>query len=231
MEIIDVYRVANRSPSAQSEPYTGQMLTTWLSVAAICTLGAMSPGPSLAVVLRHTLRGGRRHGCTAAVAHSIGIGIYAFLAISGLAVLITASPTIFRLFQWAGAAYLAWLGIKGLLAKLDSKGTVAPTGTTVAATLGAARDGFLVAFLNPKIAVFLIALFSQVVGADTSWPERILYAGTAWLIDMLWYLLVATVFSNPRWLQSLQRNAVWFERAFGVILLALAGRLIIEAIA
>jgi threonine/homoserine/homoserine lactone efflux protein len=207
------------------------MLTTWLSVAAICTLGAMSPGPSLAVVLRHTLRGGRSQGCAAAVAHSIGIGIYALLAISGLAVLITASPAIFSAFQWVGAAYLAWLGIKGLLAKPVPEGELAPPGGTAAATMSAVRDGFLVAFLNPKIAVFLIALFSQVVGADTSWPERSLYAGTAWLIDMLWYLLVATLFSNPRWLQSLQRNAVWFERAFGVILLALAGRLIIEVIA
>lgn len=203
------------------------MLTTWLSVAAICTLGAMSPGPSLAVVLRHTLRGGRRHGCTAAIAHSIGIGIYAFLAISGLAVLITASPVVFRAFQWAGAAYLAWLGIKGLLAKPAADGELAPP----AATAGAARDGFLVAFLNPKIAVFLIALFSQVVGTDTTWAERTLYAATAWLIDMVWYVLVATMFSSPRWLKSLQRNAVWFERAFGVILLALAGRLIVEVVA
>lgn len=203
------------------------MLTTWISVAAICTLGAMSPGPSLAVVLRHTLRGGRLHGCTAAIAHSIGIGLYALLAISGLAVLITASPEVFRTFQWAGAAYLAWLGIRGLTARPHGEGElVTPGGTT-----SAARDGFLIAFLNPKIAVFLIALFSQVVGADTSWLERSVYATTAWLIDMLWYLLVAWLFSNPVWLGALQRNAVWFERAFGVVLLALAGRLLIETLA
>lgn len=202
------------------------MLTTWLAVVAICTLGAMSPGPSLAVVLRHTLRGGRVHGCVAAVAHSIGIGIYALLAMSGLAVLITASPSVFRTFQWAGAAYLAWIGIQGLMARPAPDGELVPPG----ATSGAARDGFLVAFLNPKIAVFLIALFSQVVGSDTSWLERGIYAATAWLIDMLWYLLVAWLFSSPRWLTALQRNAVWFERAFGVVLLALAARLVLETV-
>lgn len=202
------------------------MFATWLSVATICILGAVSPGPSLAVVLRHTLMGGRTNGCIAAIAHSVGIGLYALLALSGLAILITASPEVFRVFQWAGAAYLVWLGIKGLMASAHGRNSIEKRGTTS----GAIRDGFLVAFLNPKIAVFLIALFSQVIGVDTSWPERFLYATTAWLIDMLWYLVVAWLFSNPRWLESLQRRAVWFERAFGLVLLALAARLVYETI-
>ena len=202
------------------------MLTTWLSVVAVCTLGAMSPGPSLAVVLRHTLHGGRAHGCAAAIAHSVGIGLYALLAISGLAVLITASPALFRAFQWVGAAYLAWLGFKGLMAKPAVDGAIETPGSTGSAV----RDGFLVAFLNPKIAVFLVALFSQVVGINTTWPEKGLYAGTAWLIDMLWYLLVAWLFSSPRWLHALRLRAVWFERAFGVVLLALAARLVVETL-
>lgn len=202
------------------------MLATWLSVLTICILGAMTPGQSLAIVLRHTLMGGRAHGCAAAVAHSIGIGLYALLAMSGLAVIITASPEVFLAFQWAGAAYLAWMGIKGLLARPASDDSFLQEGRTT----GAVRDGFLVAFLNPKIAVFLIALFSQVVGTDTTWLERALYATTVWLVDMAWYLLVAWLFSNPRWLRSLQRNAVWFERAFGLVLLALAARLVFETL-
>ena len=42
--------------------------------------------------------------------------------------------------------------------------------------------------------------------------------------------MVAWLFSSPRWLGSLQRNAVWFERAFGVVLLALAARLVVETL-
>jgi threonine/homoserine/homoserine lactone efflux protein len=202
------------------------MFTTWLTVLSICVLGAMSPGPSLAVVLRHTLGGGRVHGCLAALAHGAGVGLYALLSISGLAVLITASPAVFRAFQWAGAAYLAWLGIRGLLAKAPPHEAPA----AVARGSGAARDGFLIAFLNPKIAVFLIALFSQVIGSDTPWSARALYAGTAWLTDTAWYLLVAWLFSTPRWLDRLRRNAVWFERLFGLVLLGLAGRLVFETL-
>ncbi len=202
------------------------LLGTWLTVLSICVLGAMSPGPSLALVLRHTLAGGRRNGALAAVSHGAGVGIYALAAISGLAVLFTASPALFRAFEWAGAAYLAWLGLRGLLAK---PAAAAEPGTA-ATGRSAARDGFLIAFLNPKIAVFFIALFAQVIGPDTPWAARLLYAGTAWFIDTTWYLLVAWMFSVPRWLQRLQRNAVWFERAFGVVLLLLAGRLLLETL-
>lgn len=201
-------------------------LATWLTVVAICSLGAMSPGPSLAVVLRHTLAGGRRNGCVAALMHSLGVGFYALLCISGLAFLVIASPTVFTVFQWGGAAYLAWLGLRGLTAKPGTAGQLPEAPTTVSA----ARDGFAIAFLNPKIAVFFIALFSQVVGAHTTWPARLGYALTALVIDGSWYLLVAWLFSTPRWLARLQARAVWFERLFGIILLALAARLIVATL-
>jgi threonine/homoserine/homoserine lactone efflux protein len=202
---------------------------TWLTVASICALGAMSPGPSLAVVLRHALKGGRRDGSITAITHGLGIGLYALLCISGLAILITAHEGIYRGFQLAGAIYLIWLGIQGLRSKRPE---ITETGEPGAQTtgLGPARDGFLIVFLNPKVAVFFIALFSQVIGPETSWPERGLYAGTAWFIDTAWYLIVAFMVTHQRWLGTLQKHSVWFDRVFGVVLILLAGRLLLETL-
>ena len=197
-------------------------ITIWLTVVSICLLGAMSPGPSLAVILQQTLQGGRKSGLVAAVSHGFGIGIYALLCISGIAVMITTSPMLFTALQWLGAAYLIWIGSKGLLARAGAN-----TSQQQAPTTGsAARNGFLVVFLNPKVAVFFIALFSQVIGSDTSWLQKLIYAATAMFIDMAWYAIVAWSFSNPRWLGRLQRNTVWIERSFGVVLIALAMRLL-----
>ena len=193
----------------------------WLTVVSICLLGAMSPGPSLAVVLQQTLRGGRETGLVAALTHGLGIGLYALLCISGIAVMITASPILFTTLQWFGAGYLIWIGIKGLRAQKKTDATLANPPSTGSA----ARDGFLVVFLNPKVAVFFIALFSQVIGSETTWLEKLAYAATAMFIDMGWYMIVAWSFSNPRWLERLQQNVVWLERAFGVVLIALAIRL------
>ncbi len=201
-------------------------LATWLTVVSICALGAMSPGPSLAVVLRHTVAGGRGAGALVGVAHGAGVGLYSFASISGIGLLLTTSPRVFQVFEWAGALYLAWLGLRGLMARphADDRPPVTRGGAS------AVRDGFLVVFLNPKVAVFFLALFSQVIGPDTALGVRLAYAATAWVIDTAWYVLVAWVFSSPAWLQSLRRNSVWFERVFGVILLGLAGRLLLEAL-
>lgn len=192
-------------------------------MVTICLLGAMSPGPSLAVVLKQTLSGGRETGVVTAVTHGLGIGLYALLCISGIAVVIITSQLLYSALQWGGAGYLVWLGIKGLRAQAAPDAALADPPTTGSA----ARDGFLIVFLNPKIAVFFIALFSQVIGIETSWMEKLAYAATAMSIDMGWYLVVAWSFSNPRWLGRLQRNVVWLERIFGVVLIALAVRLLL----
>ena len=200
-------------------------IAIWLTVVSICLLGAMSPGPSLAVILKQTLSGGRKTGLIAATTHGLGIGLYALLCISGIAVMITTSQALFTALQWGGAAYLVWMGINGLRASAAPDAALADPPTTSSA----ARDGFFVVFLNPKIAVFFIALFSQVIGTDTSWLGKLAYASTAMFIDMAWYMIVAWSFSSSRWLGTLQRNVVLLERVFGVILIALAVRLVVGA--
>ncbi|GAM61616.1 lysine exporter protein precursor [Vibrio ishigakensis] len=92
-------------------------VSIWLSLLGICILGAMSPGPSLAVVTKHTLSSGRLHGLTTAWSHSLGIGAYALATLYGLALLIEKSPQVFEIITYLGAAYLAYLGFKALTSK------------------------------------------------------------------------------------------------------------------
>lgn len=92
-------------------------ITIWFSLLAICLLGAMSPGPSLAMIAKHSLAGGRMNGLIAAWAHAAGIGIYAFATIIGLAVVLEQSPMLFKGISLAGAAYLAYLGVNALRSK------------------------------------------------------------------------------------------------------------------
>ncbi len=137
----------------------------WLSLAAICAMGAMSPGPSLALVLRHTLGGGRLPGMTAALFHALGVGFYALLTVWGLGALITRSPEVFQLITWCGAAYLAWLGIKALRAGREGDIRANAVATT---SRQAAKEGVLVALGNPKLIIFFVALLSQFVTPDMS---------------------------------------------------------------
>ncbi len=121
-------------------------LTVWLSLALVCALGAMSPGPSLVVMVRHSLAGGRLHGIVAAWAHALGVGLYAVLTLLGLAVILKESPTVFSFITYAGAAYLAWLGVKSLRAKGGVAAKLEKGEKTT--LLEAARDGAMISVLN-----------------------------------------------------------------------------------
>ena len=68
--------------------------SAWVALAAVFTLGAMSPGPSLAVVLRNTISGGRSQGVFTGIGHGIGFGIYAFLAALGIATALSTNENV-----------------------------------------------------------------------------------------------------------------------------------------
>lgn len=196
-------------------------LSLWLSLAAVCTLGAMSPGPSLALILRHTLDGGRVPGVVAGLSHALGVGLYALLTVWGLGTLIVRFPMLFQAITWAGAAYLAWLGLQALRAGRVGALSTATTTTTPGQ---AAREGMLVALGNPKLILFFIALLSQFVTPEMSIGARAVIVLTAMIIDGGWYVLVAISLSHSRVLPWLQARAHWINRATGVLLLALALR-------
>lgn len=196
---------------------------SWLSLAGICALGAMSPGPSLIIVLRNAAAGPLQ-GAVCAIAHGVAIGLYALLTALGLALVVTQTPALFQGLQWAGALLLIYIGWQALTSPAG------PTPTSQdgkpQSLLAAASQGFSIALFNPKVALFFGALFSQFVHEDQSLTVKLAMAGIAAGIDTLWYLLVtyAVTTGHQRginlgpWGQRLQK-------LFGAILLALAARL------
>lgn len=193
----------------------------WLSLAAICTVGAMSPGPSLALVLRHTLGGGRLPGVTAGLFHALGVGFYALLTVLGLGALMARFPLLFEIVSIGGAVYLAWLGVKALRA---GKAAALTPETAVTTRRQAAREGVLVALANPKLILFFVALLSQFVNPEMSVAARAIIVVTAMVIDASWYVLVAVALSQSRVLEWLRARSHWINRITGVMLIGLALR-------
>ncbi|MDV5172476.1 LysE family translocator [Photobacterium rosenbergii] len=199
----------------------------WLSLLMICMLGAMSPGPSLAVVAKHSLAGGRLHGVVTSWAHASGVGVYALVTLLGLAVVLKQSPTLFSVITYAGAAYLAYLGVNALRSKGGVAAKLAAGQST--SLVEAARDGAMISLLNPKLALFFLALFSQFVAVGTELSSRAIIVATPLLVDGLWYTLIAFVLSNPKVLEKLRTKAQLIDRLSGVVLILLAMRVIIQA--
>ncbi len=191
----------------------------WLSLFTVCLLGAMSPGPSLAVVMNAALRSGTGAGYACALGHGSGVGLYGLLTVSGLALVITRSPGLFLALQLAGALYLLYLGYRSLLAGgiEDLRGIAGDTRDA-----RPALDGFLIAFLNPKLAIFMLALFSQFLRPGAGFVEKGVMVATVGLTDAGWYSLMVALMTRKAFFEVLQRNARLIDRAFGCILILLA---------
>ncbi|MDG1751662.1 MAG: LysE family translocator [Thalassotalea sp.] len=202
----------------------------WLSLALICVMGALSPGPSLAVVVKNTLFGGSKQGYATAISHGFGVALYAALTALGIGVVIVQSPVLFSFIQYAGAAFLVYLGIKALMSKkqnLDFQENESIDEVNKQ-TINGWRDGFLIAFLNPKLAIFFLALFSQFVDANASYQQKIIMVSTVGIIDTLWYLIVAFMFSRGPVLEKLKRNSHIIDKITGSFLILLAARIIVN---
>lgn len=192
----------------------------WVAIAAVCATGAASPGPSLAVVIRNTARGGRLQGVLTGLGHGIGVGIYAFGAVVGISAVVARTEGLQRGIELAGAAFLIWMGVQAL------RHAGAPAEAEVVGGRRGFVEGFLVAFLNPKIAVFFLALLGAFLPVDAGTGERAGVAALAMFIDAGWYMLAAAVLAGIGGADWLARNGTWMDRVLGVTLLGAAALLV-----
>ncbi len=136
-------------------------------VTAVFVLNA-TPGVDFLLTVSRTLQGGARAGVAAALGITVGCVAHILAAAFGLAALLAVHSGAFRLIQWAGAAYLAWLGI-GMLhqAWRGAAAQAAMGGTAQRPWWTDFRAGLLTNLLNPKIAIFFLAFVPQFVPADS----------------------------------------------------------------
>ncbi len=198
-------------------------------IVLILCMGAVSPGPSLVVLLRNTIEGGRGRGVACAIGHGIGFGIYAFVAISGISELKAAGGgQMTTALEVSGGGFLLWLAYVMLRAREENtlEDEIEQVDDIASKARVAERrgfvEGFLIAFLNPKILAFQMAVFSQFVQPDFTWMERGIVATIAMCIDGGWYLLVALAITGTPLLVALQDNRNAVEKIMGGLLAALA---------
>ncbi|MGE6171048.1 LysE family translocator, partial [Aeromonas media] len=144
----------------------------------------------------------------------------------GLPLRIPQPPLLFDRTRSGAPASLAWPGFKALRAR-PASGDAADETVHGARGRQGAFEGFMVAFLNPQLAIFFIALFSQFVHADTGWREGSIMMLTAGGIDALWYVLVALVLSRGPVLAWLKAKSFVIDKVSGLVLLGLALKVVI----
>ena len=189
---------------------------TAISAAAVMfILGATSPGPSLAVVLRNTMIGGRSRGLACAIGHGIGFGFYAVTVVFGLVIIMENNPNIFTALQVLGGLFLLYLGVEMMRNSQEEVEYSSGTGEGFV-------EGFFIAFLNPKIAVFMLAVLSSVLDPDLSSNTKWTIAIMGMTIDTVWYALVALSLSNSIILSKIRDNQNMLNKVTGLLMILLA---------
>ncbi|MQF64731.1 LysE family translocator [SAR202 cluster bacterium AC-409-J13_OGT_754m] len=197
-------------------------LTSWLQLALVCLLGAMSPGPSLAVVIGNSLSFGRSYGVFTSLGHGVGIAWWAMVTAFGLVGILAGHKGLLVTMQLLGTGLIIYIGLRSVFSSKVLKIVDTQDGPSSPTLLMRAWiEGFLLALFNPKIAIFFLAIFSQLVDSSYGWQETGLMGVTAATIDALWYIVVSIAVTGAGVLEFIKKRQVIISRISGTILIVI----------
>jgi threonine/homoserine/homoserine lactone efflux protein len=197
--------------------------STAASFLLVVVLGAMSPGPDFVVVTRSSLTGGRRAGIAAGAGIALGVFVWVAAIALGVAAVLTASAIAFTVVKLAGAAYLVFLGIKAWLAvrRGGYRDLGAGEHTPPLAAAAAFRQGLFTNLLNPKVAVYYLALLPQFLPADGAALQTLELTAIATAGTVLWFGTLALVVGALRRFFGDGRVRRGLDAVLGSVLVAL----------
>lgn len=170
-------------------------------VAALALL--VVPGPSVLYLVTQSIAAGRRGGMAAMLGVQTAGAVHVLFAAVGLSAIIASSATAFAILKYAGAAYLIWMGARRLLGG-ESIGHVAAGADSTTSQRRLFRQGFIVNLLNPKSAIFFVAVLPQFVDRTRGAPwVQVLILGAIFLTiavisDGAWVLCAGWVSTRLR---------------------------------
>ena len=208
-------------------------LEQWLLLVLLLLAGAASPGPSLALISRTAIQGGVKVGLLASLGHGLAISIYAFLAVGVTAFSKSDLEQFSQIIQIIAVIFLFYLGTSMVTAGIKKK--FKPAGVSrnnkeaeLRHQTRAFTSGFLIAFLNPKVAFFFLAVFNSIIPSDITLTTVWTIAFLAGLIDGGWYALVSLLVSLKVFRTLLGNKTAELDIIFGTILIIAAISLITE---
>lgn len=189
----------------------------WVQFAAICLIGAMSPGPSMALIIRNSIKYGRISGILFSLGHAIGIGIYATVSVLGLQFILINNLFLFNAIQFCGSVFLLILGILFLR---DTAHNLSLENEQK--NVNSFMQGFAISILNPKILIWFAAIFSQFIEISSTNFVKLAMVLIASSIDGLWYIILTIVITGFGLKKFLEDNTYIIQKISGVVLISIS---------
>ncbi|MBQ4861188.1 LysE family transporter [Pseudoalteromonas sp. MMG013] len=203
-------------------------LDEFLLIAIAHFFAVASPGPDFALVLKQSVQQGRANALWTSAGVALGILVHVTYCLFGVAILLAQSETAFNVLKYVAGAYLAYMGLQALQAQANTNSVAQPQHPThIESNFMALRRGFLVNALNPKATLFFLSLFTLVISADTPSYVQAIYGGYMAIATWLWFSFLSVMLTKDTVRAFFHKAGHWFDRGIGVILIALAIRVVI----
>lgn len=194
---------------------------TVLAFAAMAALLIISPGPNGLLIAKTVPTSGKAAGFANIAGFVVAFFVHGTLAIFGLSVLLLQSANVFSVIKLAGAAYLIWIGVKAL--RDAWRGQPAMRASVERSSRPrrlrrAFAEGFLTNALNPKVAMFYVAVFPQFVPHDAASPlSAYLLVAVHALLNMAWFGPMVLLFGRLSTFARTGRVQRWIKAATGLV--------------
>lgn len=208
---------------------TGFNLFEYLGLMLVFGIGAISPGPDFAMVLRQSIAHGRGPAIFTSAGIASAILVHGTYTLMGIGLIVSQSLLAFNTLKFIGAAYLIWLGISALRAPAPKEPQHLDDPARRQMPLRRAYIiGFLTNLLNPKAVLFFVSLFTTLVAHVTPLPVKGFYVASMSVMLFSWFALVSVFFTTPSIRSAFYRLGQWFNRATGIALIFLAIRVAVS---
>jgi threonine/homoserine/homoserine lactone efflux protein len=205
------------------------MDTELLAFAGVSLLLAVTPGPDMAVVTKNALAHGRRGVVLTTTGIAVALACWVTATAIGLSALLRASGEALFVLKLAGAAYLAYLGVRTLIESRRRPTDLLANAPPPAPAHAIFRQGFLSAISNPKLGVFFVTFLPQFVAPGQALLPRLLMLGLIFaIIGWTWMNVYGLLVTRLRDFITAPRVRQWMERVTGVVLLGFGARLAVE---
>ncbi len=187
-------------------------------IVFVCLLGAMSPGPSMVVVVNNAIFKNKFNGILTALGHGFGIGIYALFAVLGISFIIETNLILFNAIKIFSIFFLLYLGIKAFIKenKLDFNQNKIKSGGV------SFLQGLSISILNPKIFIWFVAIYSQFMSMKNDFFLNISLVVIASVIDALWYIFLVNIVTYKKILKIIKTKANMIERLIGFLFIIIS---------
>ena len=196
----------------------------FLKVFSVCLLGAMSPGPSMVVVINNAIFKNRFHGILTSLGHGIGIGIYALFAVLGIALVIKTNMAVFNGIKVMSIIFLIYLGVKSIIGRknLDFDKNDLTSG------MASFFQGLSISLLNPKIFIWFVAIYSQFMSVDNNINFNSILILTASIVDAIWYISLTFLVTSKRTLEFIKNKSILFQQLIGGVFIIIGSVLLMS---